>query len=90
MHASGSSVARVSAPLWRITVLPGIATSDDVDDPGCGQDVGLQQLFELLPPNRTLATASAQPIPPRLVRMTTDLLQQAEVPPNTLVQEMPP
>jgi len=90
MHASGSSVARVSAPLWRITVLHCRAKSDGVDDSGCGQDRGLQQLPALLPPNRILTTASAQPILPRLFRMTTPLLQQAEVPPDTIVQAMPP
>src|SRR5437879_4965057 len=90
MNASGSSVARVAAPLWRITVLPCMAKSDDVDDPGCGQDRGLQQLLELLPPNCLLTTTSAQPVLPCFFRMTTYLLQQAEVPPDTIVQEMPP
>jgi hypothetical protein len=41
MNASGSSVTRVSARLWRITVLPCMAKSDGVDNPGCGQDRGL-------------------------------------------------
>ncbi len=90
MNASGSSVARVAAPLWRITVLPCMAKSDGVDDPGCGPDIGLQQLLELLPPNCLLTTTSAQPVLPCFFRMTTHLLQQAEVPPDTIVQEMPP
>src|SRR5712691_3046469 len=90
MNASGSSVARVAAPLWRITVLPCMAKSDGVDDPGCGPDIGLQQLLELLPPNCLLTTTSAQPVLPCFFRITTHLLQQAEVPPDTIVQEMPP
>src|SRR2546422_8259173 len=69
MHASGSSVARVAAPLWRITVLPCMATSDGVDDPGCGQDRGLQQLLALLPPNCLLPTTSAQPVLPCVFRI---------------------
>src|SRR6266702_2361084 len=90
MNVSGSSVARVAAPLWRITVLPCMAKSDGVDDPGCGQDIGLQPLLELLPPNGLLTTTSAQPVLPCFFRMTTHLRQQAEVPPDTIVQEMPP
>src|SRR5262249_19023662 len=89
INASGSSVTRVSARLWRITVLPCMAKSDGVDNPGCGQDIGLYQLLELLPPHRTRATASTQPISPCLLSMVTDLLQQAEVPPNTIVLKMP-
>jgi DDE superfamily endonuclease len=41
INASGSSVTRVSARLWRITVLPCMAKSDGVDNPGYGQDIGL-------------------------------------------------
>jgi hypothetical protein len=41
MNASGSAVTRVSARLWRITVLPCMAKSDGVDNPGYGQDIGL-------------------------------------------------
>ena len=89
INASGSSVTRVSARLWRITVLPCMAKSDGVDNPGYGQDIGLYQLLELLPPNRTRAAASTQPIPPCLLSMVTDFLQQAEVPPNTIVLKMP-
>src|SRR4029450_13516047 len=55
INASGSSVTRVSARLWRITVLPCMAKSDGVDNPGCGQDIGLEQLLELLAPTRTLS-----------------------------------
>src|SRR5712692_3708880 len=81
MHASGSSVARVAAPLWRITVLPCMATSEGVDDPGCGQDRGLPPLLDLLPPHGLLPTTAAQPIRPCVFRMTTPLLLQAAVPP---------
>ena len=63
--------------------------SDIVDDPGCGPNIRLQQLLELLPADRTLTTAPTQPVSPCLFRLVVDDLQQAEVSPNTVVLEMP-
>jgi len=63
--------------------------SDVVDDPGCGQSIRLQQLLELLPSDRALATATTQPVLPRFFRIATDFLQQAHVPSETKVLAMP-
>jgi hypothetical protein len=41
INASGSSVTSVSARLWRITVLPCMAKSEGVNNPGGGQAIGL-------------------------------------------------
>ena len=66
------------------------ATSDIVDDAGCGEDRGLHALLERCPPNRALVPAPTQPVPPRLCHTATDVLQQAEVPPDTTVWDVPP
>jgi hypothetical protein len=63
---------------------------DVVDDLGCRQDVGLQPPLELLPADRTLATATTPPGAPRLLRSATDLRQPTEVPSDTSVPEVPP
>src|SRR5256885_1910072 len=68
--------------------LPGL--SDVVDDSGCRQNIGLQQLLELLPAHRTLAAATAQPVSPRLLRQASPFLKQAAVPLDAIRPNMPP
>src|SRR4029450_5832888 len=63
--------------------------SDVVDDFGCGQNIDCQQLLEFLPVNRTLAATPTQPVPPRLLRIATDVLQQREVASNPVVPKVP-
>src|SRR2546427_4786689 len=63
--------------------------SDVVDDSGCRQNIGLQQLLELLPADRTLAAATAQPVSPRLLRRAEHFFKQAEVPLDTIIPKMP-
>ena len=56
---------------------------------GGGQNGGLPQLLELLPPDRALAPPATQPVPPRLPRLATDCLSQTGVPPPTIVPKVP-
>ena len=89
MNAYGSSGTSVSAPLWRITVLPRKALSEVVDDLGWRQDRGLQQLLALLPADRALPTPTAEPVAPRLLRRAAPCLSPPEVPLATIILEMP-
>src|SRR5712692_4247630 len=83
-------LSEIGGPRLSISYLPvGKVVSDSVNDLGCGQNVRLQQLLKLLPADRTRATATAAPVSPRLFRCAADLLQQADVPPDTVVLAMP-
>ncbi len=88
MNSYGSSVTRVSAPLWRITMLPRQTSSESVNDFGCGQDEHLPQLLESLPADRPLVAATAEPESPGFFRLPTDHVQQAGVPAHPLGLEV--
>src|SRR5207247_9744388 len=60
-----------------------------IDAPACGPNTRLQQLPELLPPDRPPTTSPTQPVSPCVFRLVVDDLQQAEVSPNTVFLEMP-
>ena len=60
-----------------------------VDALECGQDVRRSQLLDLLPTSWALAATTTPPVPPRLLRLATDFLQQTKVPSDTVVPEMP-
>ena len=55
----------------------------------CRQNIGLQQLLELLPTNRTLAAATTQPVSPHFFRRAPYFLKQAEVALDAILPQHP-
>ena len=90
IHADGASVTSVSAPLWRLTLLPRKTASESVDDCGCGHDEPLPPRLASFPAARTRVAATAAPDPPGVFHLPTDHVQPAGIPAHPSVLAVAP